>query len=283
MNGGFDNGVAEKSIKEYHECLTITNPHGLWKYLVTYFNIDPVLKTEVFKLMLSGNANKLYDYLHKNCLCLSAANRAKGANISYENKIGGLKRVVDVLGAQPKRLLDIGTESAEYLNDAAKMFGDARGLNIETGFNHYDSGWKNSKIILYDGINIPDIEKFNIDGKFDIVTMYSVMHHIPPKNILPLLKNLHKICNPGTILFLKENDLIDKGTQDAFVFQHMLWWLAHSYNTAGIPVSYMNKYITRDFIVEECAAAGWSLRYEYAIPNAFRVVYLAFVKDPLYK
>lgn len=264
-----------RNITNYHhnDVIRVGNIAGLWRYMVSYFGIADGYQSRFVDVVAAGKATDVYEFLKKAVLDKyvdgSVTNRA------YDNKLNGLKKVVDKLRVAPKILLDIGSESTQYLDDAAALFGDARGLNIEVGFTHYNDEWKNKRITLYDGVNIPDLDKFGVKDKFDIVTMYSVMHHIPPGNIVTILRGLRKICKPGAILFIKENDLVDESSQHAFIFQHLVWWLGCSCKD-GKDASYMNQYITRDGIIEDCAAAGWSLVYEYEIGTVFRVIYMAF-------
>lgn len=116
-------------------------------------------------------------------------------------------------------LLDIGTEDPEFLDRMEIETGlVGTGLNIE-GYVHYTSQFKygvdSGRIKLYDGINIP------FDDKFDLVTILAVIHHIPPENMPKFAESVARVCNKT--LIIKDNDLIDDLSRTFAYFQHSIY------------------------------------------------------------
>jgi hypothetical protein len=135
-------------------------------------------------------------------------------------------------------LLDIGTESPEYL-DRIEIETNIKciGLNIN-GYIHYTSdfefGVRFGRIKLYDGINIPQ------DETYDIISILAVLHHVPPENMESLAEGIAKVCN--NILIIKDNDLIDDESKTFAYFQHSIYEGGLSPGS----INYMNYNVTRD-------------------------------------
>lgn len=120
-------------------------------------------------------------------------------------------------------ILDIGTEELSFLSEMEKAYGvRAFGVNIKGDFSHYSADFysmdTDPRFKFYDGVNIPWP-----DNRFGLITMLSVAHHIPPKNLPPLLAEIKRVLRPGGYFFIKENNLSDQKYADAFDIQHEMY------------------------------------------------------------
>jgi len=177
---------------------------------------------------------------------------------SEDNKIQKLKEFIDG-GISNKKILDIGTESIDYLKKI-----DAYGINIKEGFDHYTTEYDTfdnyKKFKFYDGINIP----FK-DNKFDIITIYSVLHHIP--TLQKLIINIKRVLKKDGFIFIKENDITNDKIRDAFNIQHEIYEGAI---LAGKP-SYRNDKFTLKTLLKEFDMKVHKLEY---LKNFANVYYL---------
>lgn len=119
--------------------------------------------------------------------------------------------------------LDIGTERLQYLDileETLKV--RAFGINISAGFCHYDESFatneQDKRFSFYDGIhiNFPD-------NSFSLITMLSVIHHIPDENFVQLAKEIVRVLRPGGYLFIKDVDLKTPTNIASFRVQHHLY------------------------------------------------------------
>lgn len=152
------------------------------------------------------------------------------------------------------KLLDIGSERADVLDMMEEVVGkgNVSGLNIATGFCHYDENvFKDKRIKLYDGVHIQAENVYN--GQiFDIITMFSVLHHVNPDFMDDLADEIRQSCNG--YLFIKENDLATEREKAGFYIQHLAW-------NKGNEMSYMNIHTRADAIVNLFTKHGFELLY----------------------
>lgn len=117
--------------------------------------------------------------------------------------------------------LDIGTEGSTFLESIEEELGiKMLGLNIDDGsFSHYNEQFlklvSSGSVILYDGIHIP----FD-DGKFSLMTMISVIHHIIDENLLDLSKEIYRVCSVNGYFVIKDVDLTSEERVTFYDFQH---------------------------------------------------------------
>lgn len=117
--------------------------------------------------------------------------------------------------------LDIGTEGSTFLESIEEVLGiKMLGLNIDDGsFSHYNEQFlklvSSGSVILYDGIHIP----FD-DGKFSLMTMISVIHHIIDENLLALSKEIYRVCSVNGYFVIKDVDLTSEERVTFYDFQH---------------------------------------------------------------
>lgn len=150
-------------------------------------------------------------------------------------------------------ILDIGTEKLAFLDEFEKRTGKtAYGINISTGFCHYDECFDQNKndprFQEYDGMIIPHKDK-----QFDLITMYSVIHHIPTENLLPLVKEIARKCRG--YLFFKDVNLDTDPSKAMCRIQH------HLYEGVMMPGerSYLNDTVTRNKVLDTFKEGGFSV------------------------
>lgn len=137
---------------------------------------------------------------------------SKLRRLSGDN-VGGLTSYLDI-GALATGHMDVISKELSIPID--RCFG----INIDSGDKSaLKYGQKDSeKIVIYNGFDIPDI----IGSPFDLVTIVSVMHHIPPDILEKLVKSIAANCRK--YLLIKENDLIDQKSKTYFIWQHLVFW-----------------------------------------------------------
>jgi len=212
-----------------------------------------------FHSFTSSSDDKIYAFLRANAV-------VKPDGASHGPKLKKLMKI----GIRGKKILDIGTEEISYLNDLEALGAMAFGINIRSEFGHYSNFDESDKRFLYyDGINIP----FENES-FDVVTIFSVIHHIPPQKLQPLLVNIFRVLKRDGIVFVKENDLSEKIVGQMFDIQHEI------YEGAIFPGKpfYRNSKQKISEIIREFERAGMTLVEEEKIENFTRISYLIFRK-----
>ena len=105
----------------------------------------------------------------------------------YSVVIGSMQRMTS--NEQFKSILDIGTEDSDYLKAVQSVYKcNVQGLNIMGGFEHYDR--KQTGITIYNGVNIPFP-----DNSFDMITIYSVLHHVHPSIMELFIANICRVAS----------------------------------------------------------------------------------------
>ncbi len=112
-----------------------------------------------------------------------------------------------------KKLLDFGCGKGKFLSLAKKDSKNIAGLEINKQlFNHLKKKFK-----MYDDI-------CNVDQKFDVITLFHVLEHIP--NQIDILKNIKKILNKNGKLIIEvphANDVL----LNLKVFRNFTLWSEH--------------------------------------------------------
>lgn len=173
-----------------------------------------------------------------------------------------------------ERVLDIGTESLDFLDSIAKTFpgAEVNGINVSAGFCHYDEKFlensSDKRFQLYDGKTIP----FD-DQTFDIVTLFSVIHHIDPENFMNgFAEEITRVSRRW--IFIKEVDLSTTSASDTFDIQHETF---EGILFPGTP-SYRNSNITFDFVESAFAQNGFVLREKKDWGNFNKTYFALFEK-----
>lgn len=184
----------------------------------------------IFNMIKNGASDyDVYSYIKKFQVDMDPRQREKSQyEFTTAAKVYQLK--LDLYNAHVpipsiKKVLDIGTERLEFLDSIISVLGldkntdqtIIRGINIDAGFCHYDECFDTNttdpRFQKYDGINIPFP-----DNEFDLITMYSVVHHIPPKDFEIVAKDIYRVCNG--YLHIKDVDLTSTLEQVTFRVQH---------------------------------------------------------------
>lgn len=135
-------------------------------------------------------------------------------NKAHINKAKGIKRDIPYA----KSILDVGTEKIEFLDALSQVFKTkkVRGINIGDGFCHYEEAFgkqNDPRFQLYDGKTIP-----YPDRHFELVTVFSVVHHIPDDVYENFFKEITRVSSK--YIFIKDVDLISENPRRMFQLQH---------------------------------------------------------------
>jgi ubiquinone/menaquinone biosynthesis C-methylase UbiE len=123
----------------------------------------------------------------------------------FESKRGVNKRTMsekieDWNNLKPNRYLDVGCFQGDITISVGNHFGlnknQIHGIDINKYVNTSDFIYT-----VYNGVCIP-----YIDASFDLITCFMVMHHVPPKNLVLLLKEIYRVLKPGGLFIIKEHD-----------------------------------------------------------------------------
>jgi len=117
------------------------------------------------------------------------------------------------MGVQSGRLIDIGAGGGEFVYIAGKIGFDASGLEPNIGYANF------SKAEYGINIDVGGIDA--IHGKYDVITMFHVLEHLPSP--VAAFKKLHEHLNAGGFVFI-EVPWIE--TQDAS--PHNIYFKAHT-------------------------------------------------------
>lgn len=141
------------------------------------------------------------------------------------SKLNKFKHMMKIDTDNPK-ILDIGTERLEFLDGLQSNFNidkyNINGINIDDGFCHYDDAFteniSDSRFSFYDGTSI----KFQ-DDYYNVITMFSVIHHMTSNDFNKLSQELFRVCMKGGYLFIKDVDLNQYYAKYTFIIQHDLY------------------------------------------------------------
>lgn len=230
------------------------------KYFINYLNYSTKIDKETTDQMIEmipARDEELLDHL------LDKSPKIEGHSKSYKKKVN--KTGVDIvnslmnnLGYKPRNLksyLDIGairTGHLEYVSKSLRIpYDKVYGINIEDdskGSLKYGVEQNKSKIITYDGSNIPEINGIK---EYDLITVISTLHHIPPDVLRPLAQSISDHCSK--YLLIKENDLDDRKSKTYFTWQHLVWWRSKE----------MKSYTRHDLDAETLINMFTELGFEY--------------------
>lgn len=274
----------------YQEAKDLKNVTNMFMYMVNRFQLGggAIPKVEATNALDAYVANGHRDssvYLYtrilrrENLLKVPTVSELRAIEdkaylVTIKNKVDDLYSIItSKAGISPEELsrmsiLDIGTEKLAFLDELQKRSpsGEVHGINIDTGFCHYDEGFctniADPRFKLYNGRNIPHPDK-----KFDLVTMYSVIHHISDEDLPIVAKEIARVCRG--YLFFKDVNLIDESTKAMFRIQH------HLYEGIMMPGerSYMNDTVTIDRTLKIFKDAGFDVVAVSETPNFNRSYY----------
>jgi tRNA1(Val) A37 N6-methylase TrmN6 len=122
-------------------------------------------------------------------------------------------------------VLDIGTEYIEFLRKLENEIGGgckAEGLNVE-GFAHYQGSSfdeMRNHVHIYDGVDMSKVPEVYQEGKYNMLSMVSVIHHVPEQNMKRIVHDVYYICDRFVVI--KDVDLPRKDTykRSCFDIQH---------------------------------------------------------------
>ncbi len=100
------------------------------------------------------------------------------------------------------KYLDIGCHKGNLTSSISEYFDINRESVHGIDIKKHDSFNFNFK--LFDGSKIS-----YLDNTFDVITCFMVLHHC--QNYKKIIKEMHRVLNPGGILIIKEHDCDDNG------------------------------------------------------------------------
>lgn len=213
-------------IREAHKSDNNTFVDVFLKYLIHATKVPHNVVKYFVKKIDKWNDRKLLEFI------IRESPKIEGHGCCYSKKV---EKTGDEILTKLRRLsndevegigsyLDIGATATGHLDIVANSLGipidKCFGLNVASDnpsalkYGQAD----NKRIVIYDGMNIPDI----IGGPFDLVTIISVIHHIPPEVLKELVVSIAANCK--RYLLIKECDICDKNSQTYFIWQHLVFW-----------------------------------------------------------
>ncbi len=97
----------------------------------------------------------------------------------------------------PARLLDIGCSFGGFVKSAIGKGYDAYGIDI----SEYAISYCQNNPLLNNRTFLSDLERYQPEHKYDIITMIEVLEHLPEPD--KIFKKLHELLNPGGLLIIQ--------------------------------------------------------------------------------
>lgn len=191
------------------------------KYMISRFNLSGSFNRKKFNNIQNKITNMIkkrmsdkdiYKYLIH--LKPDEESEEKNYKKTTDTKVNKLEYFVGKVDS----ILDMGTEDIKFLDSLQKIANKVRGINIGEGFCHYHFCDKqgDDRFQLYDGKNIP-----YPDESFDLLTLYSVIHHIEDDDFYTLLKDIYRVTKK--YVFIKDVNLDKDFKRDLYDIQHILY------------------------------------------------------------
>ncbi|MGL5934895.1 MAG: class I SAM-dependent methyltransferase [Cetobacterium sp.] len=169
--------------------------------LFTY-KFDKTISSKIVKC-ISANYTKM-DFEIYTCLReLELQNFLKDTDRGLL-RLKKIAQFINLENINPTSYLDIGCFNGDITNSIVDKFkltkDNAFGVDIKNYIKDLDS---NMFIFEeYNGINIPFIGE-----RFDLITMFMVLHHISENNLELFLKEVYRVLKPGGIVIIREHGL----------------------------------------------------------------------------
>lgn len=215
----YNSGNILSDIKEY-EPITYK---VLIKYMMNKVNISQNIINKFQSMIGEHPDKKLIQYLIGNLP--SAEKREYKYHTSTDFRATRLSDIIKKLSNNAKlnSLLDIGSTERQYVVNLAEELGinpiNAFGINISDQEGKVDYQVDESGIIIYDGVHIPSL---NGHSTYDIITITSVLHHVPYDIYDKLIESICKRAN--RYVLIKEYDITSETTKVMVHIQHALFW-----------------------------------------------------------
>lgn len=197
------------------------------QYFTAYIKrtgLDDININYIKTLASMGSSDaEMLEYIASNVPAPPKLSYEKQANIISKQ----IKRVLREFNTKGhiSSYLDIGSIDDKQIEIIAESFNikpeNAYGINIDEeqeGHLNYNYEATKDKIVIYDGQNIPVI---NNNHSYDLISIFSVLHHIPHDILQELAKSIYNRCNK--YLVIKDNDLTDDITITYFLWQHYIY------------------------------------------------------------
>lgn len=116
-----------------------------------------------------------------------------------------------------KKILDFGCGNGGFLLKARESARSVFGLELDQGLNNY---FKDQNLKVYSNLE-------QIEDKFDVITMFHVLEHIPKP--IELLTSLKRLLNKGGKIIVEVPNANDAliSIYDSKAFQDFTYWSCH--------------------------------------------------------
>eukprot|EP01129_Flabellula_baltica_P006241 TRINITY_DN2319_c0_g1_i1.p1 TRINITY_DN2319_c0_g1~~TRINITY_DN2319_c0_g1_i1.p1 ORF type:complete len:638 (+),score=66.82 TRINITY_DN2319_c0_g1_i1:15-1928(+) len=228
---------------------TFENEHfnSFLRYILNIYNVPINKKNQLLKIV--ENNIWFESFLDIEILyLLSNGKQPMYTHKSADKNLDKIKNILPIIG-DVSTILDIGTENSYFLDKLETLFNTKQvyGLNIDEGFCHYNKDiHTDRRIKLYDGLHISEV----FERKFDLITLFAVVHHITTIDLRHLAIELVKVSKG--YVFIKDNDLTTNGRTSAFLLQHMAWEMKSIED-----ISYTNDSVTMNTTIKIFESVGF--------------------------
>lgn len=179
--------------------------------------------------------------------------------------------------------LDIGCEETVTVKKIGKAFSlEPSCINIQVQHSGITYGIserdKDPIFSYYNGSNIP-----RKDESISLITIFMVLHHIPPKIRSKLIKDIYRVLKPRGILVVKEHDIRNISDKYLADIEHYIYeMIIPKEQNIDFYKTYMGSYISRKKLIEELKNIGFKIGLTYYTPerkwNYTRKYFMSFTK-----
>ncbi len=151
-------------------------------------------------------------------------------------------------GFSPRNYLDFGCGSGLNTEGVGVAFGLTRantyGVDIEQEFEAEWNAQRARRNITFKYLG--DDGRLPFDTKFDVISAFMVLHHVPPANLMRTLRELRGALRPGGFVIIKEHDCMDSNDAMFIDLEHTLYILKNvtEFSNFVLP-DYDNNYLSK--------------------------------------
>ncbi len=199
----------EISTHNREQLKTRYEPRKIFKLLTSEYKVKTMLLL-TFKIKNKMLRSQIISYVNKNKhledkKIYEAISKIIGNYNIFEHKRGINSRTMseNINGwdnLKPTRYLDVGCFQGDITISVGNHFGlkkdQIHGIDINKYIDTTDFVYT-----VYNGVCIP-----YVDNSFDLITCFMVMHHVPPENLVRLLKEVYRVLKPRGLFIIKEHD-----------------------------------------------------------------------------
>lgn len=260
ITGGVQQKYRFRDLHKNHKSYLIS----FFRYIIKIFDYPSSIQDVLLKNINKSDA-EIYTIMRAN---LHTSNTDY---INYDARVNALYSLLSSYNI--KSILDVGTETALYLDALQTKFGvRVSGLNIDVGFSHYSKEFdrlrSDNRFKLYDGKTFPFA-----DGEFDCIVTTSVIHHISTNDLKKyFIPECARVCK--RFVYIKDVDLCNNRARDFYNIQHEIFeGRVCSGNT-----SYRNEHITFNIVKTIFEKNEMNIVYKQLLENFNNTYFALFQK-----